>query len=51
MFMNVVVPLMIFLGILLVLIIAASISTGEDEYKAKKYLADKYDEERRSRGH
>jgi hypothetical protein len=49
MFMNVVVPLVIFLGILFVLIVGASISTGEDEYKAKRYLADKYDEEQRLR--
>jgi hypothetical protein len=43
-------PVWILIGIIVVLFIVANLSQGEDEYKARRYLADKYDEKRRARG-
>ncbi|SFQ34758.1 hypothetical protein SAMN03159339_6899 [Variovorax sp. 770b2] len=43
-------PVLILIGIIVVLFIVVNLSAGSDEYKARRYLADKYDEERRSRG-
>jgi hypothetical protein len=38
-------PVLILVGIVVALFVFVNLSIGEDEYKARKYLADKYDEQ------